>query len=97
MDEKNLGVREARRNRHWTQIHEAAVLLVLENGLPATTIDAIAAAAGVSRRSFFNYFPTKEDAVLGTVIHGSRRSSGKNSLTQNWRCCRVPPNSWRPC
>jgi AcrR family transcriptional regulator len=66
MDEKNSGVREARRNRHWTQIHESAVLLVLENGLPATTIDAIAAAAGVSRRSFFNYFPTKEDAVLGT-------------------------------
>ena len=60
------GVRVARRNRHWTQIHEAAVMLVLEKGLAATTIDAIAAAAGVSRRSFFNYFPTKEDAVLGT-------------------------------
>lgn len=66
MDETNEGARTARRNRHWTQIHEAAVALVLEKGLAATTVDAIAAAAGVSRRSFFNYFPTKEDAVLGT-------------------------------
>lgn len=66
MDETNEGARAARRNRHWTQIHEAAVALVLEKGLAATTVDAVAAAAGVSRRSFFNYFPTKEDAVLGT-------------------------------
>ena len=61
-----MGAREAQRNRHWSRIHEAAVALVLEKGLPATTIDAVASAAGVSRRSFFNYFPTKEDAVLGT-------------------------------
>src|SRR6185312_16317717 len=66
MDETNEGARAARRNRHWKQIHEAAVALVLEKGLAATTVDAVAAVAGVSRRSFFNYFPTKEDAVLGT-------------------------------
>ena len=61
-----MGVRESRRSRQWSQIHAAAVALVLEKGFAATTIDAVAEAAGVSRRSFFNYFPTKEDAVLGT-------------------------------
>ncbi|MFL4475392.1 TetR/AcrR family transcriptional regulator [Paeniglutamicibacter sp. MACA_103] len=66
MDDRNVGAREARRSRQWTQIHGAAVTLVMEKGLSATTIDAVAEAAGVSRRSFFNYFPTKEDAVLGT-------------------------------
>lgn len=38
---------------------------MLENGWAATTIESIAARAGVSTRTFFNYFPSKEDAVLG--------------------------------
>lgn len=49
----------------WTAIHEAAATLALDQGLPHTTVESIAALAGVSRRTFFNYFPTKEDAVLG--------------------------------
>jgi AcrR family transcriptional regulator len=46
-------------------IHEAAGSLVLERGLDEATVDAIAEAAGVSARTFFNYFAVKEDAVLG--------------------------------
>ncbi|MCH8611498.1 TetR/AcrR family transcriptional regulator [Arsenicicoccus dermatophilus] len=42
---------------------EAAVELLREEGLAALSADAIAARAGVSRRTFFNYFPTT-DAVL---------------------------------
>ena len=47
-------------------IYRAAVTLVLRHGLTGATVDAIAETAGVSRRTFFNYFPTKEDAVLAT-------------------------------
>ena len=36
-----------------------------ERGLDAVSIDAICAKAGVSPRTFFNYFETKDDAVLG--------------------------------
>lgn len=35
-----------------------------DRGYEATTVDQIAAAAGVARRTFFRYFPTKEDAVF---------------------------------
>lgn len=49
----------------WNAIHEAAASLVMSEGFAHATIDAVAARAGVSRRTFFNYFQTKEDAVLG--------------------------------
>ncbi|HEY1278936.1 MAG TPA: TetR family transcriptional regulator [Acidimicrobiales bacterium] len=44
-------------------IRGAALQLMTERGYEATSTDDIARAAGVSRRTFFNYFPTKE-AVL---------------------------------
>lgn len=42
----------------------AAFRLFLERGYEATTIDDIVALAGVGRRSFFRYFPSKEDVVF---------------------------------
>jgi AcrR family transcriptional regulator len=41
--------------------------LFLDQGFEQTTIDQIASAAGISRRSFFRYFGTKEDIVLGDL------------------------------
>ncbi|MHA6792884.1 TetR family transcriptional regulator [Pseudonocardia bannensis] len=41
----------------------AAVALFTERGYDDTTVDDIAAAAGVGRRTFFRYFRGKEDAV----------------------------------
>jgi AcrR family transcriptional regulator len=39
--------------------------LFLEQGFEKTTVEQIAAAAGLSRTSFFRYFGSKEDVVLG--------------------------------
>jgi len=41
--------------------------LFLEQGFDKTTVDQIAAAAGLSRTSVFRYFATKEDVVLGNL------------------------------
>lgn len=65
MQNSELKLRERRRERTWKAIHEAAVDLVKKKGLKQTTTDEIAEQAGISARTFFNYFPTKEDAVLG--------------------------------
>lgn len=37
-----------------------------EQGFDATTVDQVARRAGISQRTFFRYFPTKEDVVLDT-------------------------------
>ncbi|MFF3557505.1 TetR family transcriptional regulator [Streptomyces tsukubensis] len=42
----------------------AAFELFLDRGFERTTVDDIVARAGVGRRSFFRYFPSKEDAVF---------------------------------
>jgi len=48
-----------------TEVAEVAMRLFQEQGFEKTTVDQIAAAAGLSRTSFFRYFATKEDVVLG--------------------------------
>ncbi len=48
------------------RISTCAVALVLEHGYEATTVDMICAEAGVSQRTFFNHFPTKDASIIGT-------------------------------
>jgi len=58
-------LRERKKAETWTTLHEAAAALAQQKGLEQATVEAIAQSAGVSPRTFFNYFPAKEDAVLG--------------------------------
>lgn len=46
-------------------LKSAALELTLERGLDNVTIDDIAERADVSRRTFFNYFTSKHDAIVG--------------------------------
>ncbi|MEU4227630.1 TetR family transcriptional regulator [Nonomuraea sp. NPDC026600] len=46
------------------RLAEAAVALFDENGYDSTTVDDIAARAGVSRSTFFRYYRSKEDAIF---------------------------------
>lgn len=58
------GLREAKKARTRAALARAALQLVAEDGLHATTVEAIAARADVSPRTFFNYFDTKDEAVV---------------------------------
>jgi AcrR family transcriptional regulator len=64
------------RRAAYAEIADIAMNLFLEKGFDATTVDDIAAAAGISRRSFFRYFGTKEDIVLGNVAGEGERIRG---------------------
>jgi AcrR family transcriptional regulator len=50
------------------RIEASAVALVLQHGYDATTVDMICADAGISQRTFFNHFATKDAAVIGTDV-----------------------------
>ena len=58
-------LRERKKQQTRQAIHDAARALVLEEGLAQVTIADICARAGISERTFFNYFPSKAAASLG--------------------------------
>ncbi|MFE7569841.1 TetR/AcrR family transcriptional regulator, partial [Streptomyces sp. NPDC057539] len=57
-------LRERKKLATWRAIRVAALRLFDEEGFEATTVEQIAAAANVSRATFFNYFADKEAAVF---------------------------------
>ncbi|MGY1695281.1 MULTISPECIES: acyl-CoA-like ligand-binding transcription factor [unclassified Geodermatophilus] len=61
----STGLRERKKLATRLALHQAALQLVAERGLDGVSVDDVAARAGVSPRTFFNYFPTKDDAVVG--------------------------------
>jgi AcrR family transcriptional regulator len=50
------------------EVQRQAWLLFAEHGFEATTVDRIAAASGMSRRTFFRYFAGKDDLVLARMV-----------------------------
>jgi AcrR family transcriptional regulator len=61
---KEEGLRERKRRETLRRIAEQGLKLFLTRGYEATTLDAIAEAAGISRRTFFYYFKSKEEILL---------------------------------
>lgn len=63
--EDGLRARKKRETRR--ALERAALELVVDNGFEKTTVDDICERAGVSRMTFFNYFPSKAGAIFGHV------------------------------
>ncbi|MER7235224.1 helix-turn-helix domain-containing protein [Streptomyces olivaceus] len=67
MSEKSAaggGLREQKKRATRAALTEAAVHLAAEHGAEKVTVEAISAAAGVSVRTFFNYFDSRDDAFV---------------------------------
>ena len=60
MDTPPLSRREQKKAEVREALVQAADALFVEQGFEGTTVDQIAERAGVSRRTFFRYFPSKE-------------------------------------
>jgi AcrR family transcriptional regulator len=88
-----LGLRERKQKRTKDAIWNAAIDLFAEKGFEETTIDEIADAAEISRRSFFRYFESKSDLMaqpianltvsLSDAVDACPRSYSKAQLLQH--------------
>ena len=67
-EDPGLTLAERKRQLVRDELAEAALRLLAKQGFEETTVDELAAAAGVSRRTFFRYFASKEDVVISSVV-----------------------------
>lgn len=63
------GLRQRKKRQTLLRIAETGLKLFVQNGYEQTTLEEIAAAAGISRRTFFYYFKSKE-AILMAFLDG---------------------------
>ena len=83
------GLRETKRRDTHRRIAEAGIRLFLERGYDATTLDDIAEAAEISRRTFFAYFRSKDEILRAwerggweEILDDVRRASPDESPLQ---------------
>ncbi|SEN93062.1 transcriptional regulator, TetR family [Methylobacterium sp. UNC300MFChir4.1] len=75
-------LRARKRQETLERIAETGLLLFSRHGYEATTLDAIAEAAGISRRTFFYYFKSKEEILLDWQMRGFGAALRKAVLAQ---------------
>lgn len=75
MSESADSLREQRKRETSRALTDAARRLTTEQGFAGFTIEELCAEVGVSRRTFFNYFESKENAVFGFATIDSRQEA----------------------
>jgi AcrR family transcriptional regulator len=83
IDHTATGHRGDKRKATLERIAETGMKLFIENGYDATTLDAIAAESGLSRRTFFHYFKSKDDVLLARESAGAPQALRPTFLEQS--------------
>ena len=86
------GLRERKKQQTRDEIARAAMKLFTKRGFDAVTVAEVAAAAGVSEKTVFNYFPAKEDLVFPEgqerwhdLVHSIRERPPGTSVVEPFR------------
>ena len=84
-DEPAKGLRERKKRLMRQQLSDTATRMFLERGFDAVRVAEVAEACGVSEKTVFNYFPTKESLVL------DRLEAAVDSLRAGLANPQIPP------
>ena len=90
-DQQQLGLRERNRQETRLRIEDAATAMFLERGVDAVTVEEICERVGISRRTFFNYFESKDQ-----VIGGTQHTKFPPELLDDIRTLTPPPDRSYP-
>ncbi|MCP2335401.1 GNAT family N-acetyltransferase [Actinomadura rupiterrae] len=97
---ETLGLRERTRRAVRRELADLALGMFVQRGYDATTVEDIAAAGGLSKRSFFRYFPAKEDVLLGDVEEFAEQIAGEIRSRPGgedpWDTLRLVLREWEP-
>ncbi|TDC97573.1 TetR family transcriptional regulator [Nonomuraea deserti] len=92
------GLRDRTRRAVRAELAGRALELFAERGFDETTVDDIARAAGMSKRSFFRYFPTKEDVVFGEIEtmgeQVAQEIAARPPQEEPWQCLHAVLRGW---
>ena len=75
-----LGLRDRKKEQTRAQLEAIAVAMFDERGFDEVTVDDIVSAAEVSHRTFYRYFPSKEDVLFGD--HNEKLESFRRAMVE---------------
>lgn len=97
VNEKSQRLQESKRRAVRAEIADAAERLFLARGYEATTVEDIAGEVGMSLRSVYRYFPTKDDVLVSrfvtsglTLVEGLRSRPEDESAWDSMRAALEP-------
>ncbi|TDC77315.1 TetR family transcriptional regulator [Streptomyces hainanensis] len=98
-EEEPGGLRERTRRAVRDELARLALDLFTTRGYEETTVEDVARAASMSKRSFFRYFPTKEDVVFGELELMAARIAeeirARPADEPPWRCLTAVLAGWQ--
>jgi AcrR family transcriptional regulator len=80
-----ISLRERRRQLLYDEILTAVGEMLSEKGYSAMSMDELAARVGISKPTLYSIFPTKEDLLVETVVHGMDRVAAEIQADQTPR------------
>ncbi len=80
-----ISLRERRRQLLYDEILTAVGELLGEKGYSAMSMDELAARVGISKPTLYSIFPTKEDLLVETIVHGMDRVAAVIQADQTQR------------